>query len=127
MFRTLTLTILLVLLAESTQAQTKFEKWRTLAEQGNAVAQSNVGFLYQTGDVVSQDDKEAMRWYRKAAAQGDGRGATNTATLYLSGLGVPQDFLLARMWLNLPGGVGPHYTLVGSRRDILAKRMTPAQ
>ena len=39
------------------------------AEQGNAFAQAMIGSLYESGQVVPQDHKEAVKWYRKAAGQ----------------------------------------------------------
>ena len=44
---------------------------RPLATQGNAGAQYNIGFMYASGQGVTQDYKEAVKWYRLAAAQGD--------------------------------------------------------
>ena len=41
-----------------------------LAQQGNAVAQVNVGLMYNGGQGVPQDVNEALRWYRLAAEQG---------------------------------------------------------
>ena len=42
----------------------------SLASQGYADAQSNLGELYRTGSGVPRSDKVALKWYRKAAAQG---------------------------------------------------------
>ena len=50
---------------------------RPLSEQGNARAQSNLGVMYNNGHGVTQDYKEAVKWYRLAAAQGDADGAKN--------------------------------------------------
>ena len=33
-------------------------------------AQVNLGVMYDNGEGVLQDDKEAVKWYRKAAEQG---------------------------------------------------------
>ena len=41
------------------------------AEQGEAEAQFNLGYMYATGEGVPQNDTEAVRWYRMAAEQGD--------------------------------------------------------
>ncbi len=41
------------------------------AEQGYAIAQNNLGWMYQEGKGVQQDDAEAVKWYRKAAEQGN--------------------------------------------------------
>jgi hypothetical protein len=46
---------------------------KPLATQGNADAQTNLGFMYDTGLGVPKDDKEAVKWYRLAAAQGNAR------------------------------------------------------
>ena len=45
--------------------------FRKAADQGDAVAQSNLGTLYLYGRGVTQDDTEALMWFRKAADQGD--------------------------------------------------------
>ena len=45
--------------------------YRKAADQGDAGAQSNIGWLYENGKGLAQDDVEATRWYRKAADQGN--------------------------------------------------------
>ncbi len=40
------------------------------AEQGLAIAQVNLGTMFELGKGVAQDRAEAIRWYRLAAAQG---------------------------------------------------------
>lgn len=52
-------------------ARKAFEYCRKAAEKGNAMAQCNLGFLYETGKGVECDWNEAMKWYRKAAANGN--------------------------------------------------------
>ncbi len=49
---------------------TALKEWRPLAEQGDANAQFNLGSMYEYGEGVPQDDKEAARWFRLAAEQG---------------------------------------------------------
>ena len=47
-------------------------KWyRKAAEQGNAVGQARLGWMYENGSGVGKNEVEAVKWYRKAAAQGD--------------------------------------------------------
>jgi TPR repeat protein len=48
-----------------------FKKWRPLAEQGDAVAQNNLGIMYFNGEGVPQDYILAHMWLNLAAAQGD--------------------------------------------------------
>ena len=45
--------------------------YRTLAEQGDATAQFNLGVMYRTGRGVPQDDVEAYKWYNLAATYAD--------------------------------------------------------
>ena len=42
-----------------------------MCNRGIAVAQFNLGGMYQDGEGVAQDDAEAAKWYRKAAEQGN--------------------------------------------------------
>ena len=44
-----------------------------LAEQGNAEAQSELGWMYKRGSGVKMDLQEALRWFRKAADQGNAK------------------------------------------------------
>jgi hypothetical protein len=76
------------------------ELWNA-AKQGEPNAQFNIGFLYESGNGVSQDFSEAMRWYRKAADQGDADAQFHLGNLYSEGRGVPQDYAEAYFWLDL--------------------------
>jgi TPR repeat protein len=74
-------------------------KWyRKSAEQGDAIAQSNLGSMYGTGDGVPKDSSEAVKWYRKAAEQGNAGGQFNLGFMYATGEGVPLDFAKAMKW-----------------------------
>jgi TPR repeat protein len=41
------------------------------AQQGDVRSQVRLGFMYDDGQVVAEDNVEAVKWYRKAADQGD--------------------------------------------------------
>ena len=41
------------------------------AEQGYAMGQNNLGWMYENGYGVKKDIKQAKYWYEKAAAQGN--------------------------------------------------------
>jgi TPR repeat protein len=99
--------------------------FRPLAEQGDAVAQYNLGDLYHNGQGVPQDYAEAVRWYRMAAEQGYAWAQNNLGVMYKNGNGVPQDDVLAYMWLNLAVAQGNDDAK--NNRDALAKRMTSEQ
>ena len=47
-----------------------FESTRTLADQGFAFAQYNLGYMYSQGEGVPQNDVMAYVWFSVSAAQG---------------------------------------------------------
>ena len=51
--------------------------YRPLAERGNAHAQNNLGFMYDTGQGVPQDFVQAHMWFNLAAANGNANAAKN--------------------------------------------------
>ncbi len=104
---------------------TALREFRVLAEQGDADAQTNLGFIYNYGQGVPQDYAEAANWYRKAAEQGHTGGQYNLGLMYFRGWGVPQDDVQAHMWLNLAGTQGDEKA--AKNRDIVTALMTPAQ
>jgi TPR repeat protein/uncharacterized RDD family membrane protein YckC len=61
------------------------------ANQGNAMAQNNLGWLYQNGEGVPKDLGKAAELYQKAADQGNAFGQNNLGWLYRNGEGVPKD------------------------------------
>jgi uncharacterized protein len=75
-----------------------FRWYMKAAEQGNATAQNNIGYLYHHGRGVKQDYIQAMRWYSKASEQGDANAQKNIGYLYQNGQGVKQDYMQAMQW-----------------------------
>src|SRR5438270_6363894 len=61
------------------------------AENGDALSQNNLAYLYSFGLEVPQDYREAARWYAIAAVQGLAAAQYNLAALYEHALGVSQD------------------------------------
>ena len=78
--------------------QTEIDRCRVAAEQGDAAAQSNLGWRYANGRGVRQDDVEAVRWYRQAAEQGNAAAQFNLGWMYDNGRGVRQDDVEAVRW-----------------------------
>jgi TonB family protein len=74
--------------------------FRKAADHGNALAENNLGWLYQNGWGVKQDYAEAASWYRKSADQGNARAQSNLAWLYRKGLGVKLDYSEAMTWFR---------------------------
>ena len=81
--------------------QTALMEFRPLAEQGDALAQFELGWLYDNGYGVAQDKAKAAKWYRLAAEQGDPWAQNNLGWLYENGEGVPRDYTLAVKWYRL--------------------------
>ncbi len=50
---------------------TALRRWGPLAEQGDAIAQSNLGVMFEFGLGVPQDFVQAYVWFSLAAGQGD--------------------------------------------------------
>jgi TPR repeat protein len=61
--------LLTALLAFQGAAASEFDEMKALADQGMAAAQFNLGIMYDTCLGVSENDAEAVKWFRKAADQ----------------------------------------------------------
>ena len=104
--RNLLLTMFLLLSSHSAYAcydkgqsdKVNFDNCMAQAQQGDALAQYNLGVMYDSGVGVTQDDKQAVKLYRKAAEQGDVRAQFNLALRYNNGQGVTQDYKQAVKW-----------------------------
>ena len=81
---------------------TAMKEWRPLAEQGNADAQYNLGFMNSNGNGVPQDDVEAVKWYRLAADQGDAdaRGNKEIVEKKMTKQQIAEGQRLSREWFN---------------------------
>ena len=73
----------------------------SLATDGVAQAQNNLGWMYSKGQGVPQDNKEAVKWWRLAAEQGNADAQHNLGRIYFNGQGVPQDDKEATKWWKL--------------------------
>jgi hypothetical protein len=85
---------------------TAAREWRTQAEQGNEVAQVNLGLMYEKGKGVTQDFQEAVRWYRLSAEQGEAHAQFSMGVMYREGRGVAQDYRAAVNWFRLAASQG---------------------
>ena len=79
---------------------TALREWRPLADQGDSLAQYNLGLLYRKGRGVPQDDAQARQWYEKAAVQGQAKAQFSLGTLYFNGEGAPKDYRQALRWFR---------------------------
>jgi uncharacterized protein len=90
--------LLTVLLASNVFAATDFDETKAAAEQGDAVAQYNLGVMYEKGEGVPENDAEAVKWYRKAADQGNADAQLILGYMYEKGKGVPENDAEAVKW-----------------------------
>ena len=71
---------------------TALRVFQPLAAQGDAIAQNNLGAMYENGSGVPQDYREAAKWYQLSAAQGNVRAQSNLGLIYVNGLGIRKDY-----------------------------------
>ena len=81
--------------------------------------------MYDEGEGVPEDDKQAVKWYRLAAEQGRAKAQYGLGLMYARGDGVPEDKVLAYMWWNLAAANGIEDA--STSKGIIAKRMTSSQ
>jgi TPR repeat protein len=73
---------------------------RKAAEQNYALAQFDLGYMYENGRGVPNDDQQAVVWLRKAADQGLATAQYNLGLMYQNGRGVPNDDQEAMAWFR---------------------------
>lgn len=82
----------------NSHADVTFDKTLQLAQQGDAISQCNVGYMYFNGIGTTQDYTQAVRWWKKGAAQGLVNDYFNLGLAYYLGKGVPVDYVEAAKW-----------------------------
>jgi putative methionine-R-sulfoxide reductase with GAF domain len=98
---------------------------RKLAEEGDPAAQFAMGARYATGEGVSQNYSDAVRWFSKAGEQGHVVAQATLGAYYWAGRGVPQDLTKAYFWSILAQAGGDEASKY--RVAVLASRMPRAQ
>lgn len=103
--------------------------YRKSAEQGNVVAQFNMGYMYIYGEKVSQDFSKGIYWMTKAAEQGFADAQLNIGSCYWQGLGVAKDKQVAFGWWRQAaeqGNIEAQYVLgtelIEESRNIAGKK-----
>ena len=98
---------------------------RKVAEQGDPAAQFSLGARYATGEGVTQDYTEAVRWFTQAAEQGHILAQATLGAYYWAGRGVPQDLTKAYYWSVLAQAGGDQASKY--RVAVLTSRMSRGQ
>jgi TPR repeat protein len=84
----------------------EFEDTLTLANQGDAEAQFNLGRMYDNGHVTERNILKAIKWYKKAAEQDSAGAQHNLGVIYAFGQGVPVNHNEAFRWFTKSANQG---------------------
>jgi septal ring-binding cell division protein DamX len=89
---------------ERGEVDTAIAIWTSLAEQGNATAQLNLGQLYRLGKDVEQDDAKAVKWYIEAANNGSDVAFYSLGLMYREGRASTEDLsqVISNVNLDFP-------------------------
>ena len=82
------------------------DEWIKKAEQGDAIAQSQLAFSYYNGKELAQDYGLAFSWGKKAAEQGEPHAQNLVGVILEDGLGVLQEPSEAVKWYKLAADQG---------------------
>lgn len=82
----------------SSQALTEIQQITQMAEQGDETAQVTLGGMYISGQGVTQDYQQAVKWLKLAAEQGNTEAAYNLGVFYDT---VEQNYPEAFKWYKI--------------------------
>ena len=80
--------------------------WQPLAEQGDALAEYNIGHMHYNGHGGNKDYREAVKWYTLSALHGNNIARYALGVIYESGEIVETDYKLAAAWYQLAANEG---------------------
>ena len=112
---------------------TELKLLEPLAEQGDAIAEFQIGWIYDSGRGEPQDFAKAIAWYLKAADQGYADAQVNLGVMYENGQGVPPDYAQATFWYRKAADQGNAdarsrlANLISPPTPVPAARLTPSQ
>jgi len=81
-------------------------RFMSAADKGDARARFDVGMLHEKGDVVPQNHKEAMKWFKMSAKDGYAPAQLFLGLLYMSGKSGEKDQTEAVKWIRLAADQG---------------------
>jgi len=81
--------------------------------------------MYDHGQGVRKDYKQAFKWTRKSAEQGHTESQYKLGLIYALGKGVHKDYVMAHMYFNIAAVSGSKDVV--DNRGLLEKMMTPSQ
>ena len=93
--------LLIVMLSNIAHSDELFDLQMKLAKQGNMEAQFLIGFMYDNGDGIPENDKTAVMWYTKAAQQGYAPVQSILGVIYDNGEGFQENNIKAHVWYSI--------------------------
>ena len=93
--------LLIVMLSNIAHSDEFLDLQMKLAREGDMEAQSILGFMYDNGDGVPENDKTAVMWYTKAAEQGYAPVQSILGVMYDDGDGTPENDIKAHVWYSM--------------------------
>lgn len=93
-----------------------------LAETGEKKAQYYVGWMFDHGRGVPQNDLLAFSWYEHAARQGHAKAQFGIAVLLDSGEGLPQRLVDSYAWASIAADQG--VSEAEAHRDLMSSFLT---
>ena len=99
------------------------------AEEGNAVAQYSLGYVYLYGYGATKDYPRSTQWLRFAAEQGHAEAQYRLGLAYGLGIGVTEDPIQAHKWLNIAASrlSGERHNEARRYRNLVAQDMSVSQ
>jgi hypothetical protein len=98
--------------------------FKTIAQQGDPVAQRYLALMFDKGQGGVQDYGKAVEWYEKAAKQNDSPAQYFLGVKYLNGQGVALNEKLAYAWFAIALNNG--YEKAANPLKVLNQTMAPA-
>lgn len=98
--------ILVLAFGQSCTVQGGFNDLLAKAKAGDPIAQFRLGVMYDQGEGIPQDFKQALFWISKSADQGFSYAQTNLGWMYRTGQSIPQDDQKAAHWYSLAAKQG---------------------
>jgi len=80
--------------------------WEALAEQGDILAEYNIGYMNFNGHGGVKNYKEAIKWYTLSALHGNNIARYTLGVIYENGDVIDKDYKLAEAWYQLAADEG---------------------
>lgn len=91
---------------EQANSASALKVWLSAAQEGDVIAQTYVGEIYEKGSGITPDYQTAAAWYKKAADKGYARAKLNLGYLYEKGLGLQKNLKTALQLYRDASGLG---------------------